>query len=268
MSDWNWPPPAEPPTFEREPGPPEFLVPEAGSPAPPPPTTLGWPRRAAVGAAGLAALILAGVVGGVVGANLAEDAPVAAPALAGRPVVAPAPGSSSDEAVSRPAGSGTDVRAVLAKIEPAVVAIARQRPAGRRRPGHGHHPHSDGEVLTNAHVVEGARTDPRDTLRARTTPARPISSALDPGNDLALLKIPNASGLAAAELGSSADVGGGRRRGRHRQRPRAAGRPHRHPGHRLGPRSLARFAQRPDPDRRRHQPRQLRRPPGQRPAAR
>ena len=224
MSDWNWPPPAEPPTFEsgpptfeRAPGPPEFLAPEADVTAPPTPAAPapardlavpGWPRRAAVGAAGLAALVLAGVVGGVVGANLAEDAPMAAPALSSRPVIAPGAGAGSEADAGGPAGSGTDVRAVLAKVEPSVVAIAvsgRQGGGPGSGQGTGVILTPDGEVLTNAHVVEGARTI-RVTLFGENDSRPAEVVGLDTGNDLALLRIPDASGLPAAELGSSASL--------------------------------------------------------------
>ncbi len=204
MSDWNWSPPdpipPDPPESET-PGPPEFLLPEP--PPPPPPAEAsglpGWPRRAALGAAGLAALVLAGMVGGVVGANLAEDSPAVAPALAGRPVVAPGSGAE----VPRSTG-GTDVRAVLAKVEPSVVAIAV---TGRQGGGAGSGVilTPDGEVLTNAHVVEGARTI-RVTLFGENDARSAEVIGLDSANDLALVRIQNASGLPAAELGSSASL--------------------------------------------------------------
>ncbi len=209
MSDWNWSPPdplsapAEPPTFEEGPAGPAFLPPE---PSPPAPAGRGggpaWPRRAALGAAGLAALVLAGVVGGVVGANLAEDGPASAPALASRPVIAPAPSSGGD--ATRPAGSGTDVRAVLAKVEPSVVAIAV---SGRQGGGQGTGIilTPDGEVLTNAHVVDGAGTI-RVTVFGENDSRRAELVGADAGNDLALLRIPGASGLPAADLGSSASL--------------------------------------------------------------
>jgi S1-C subfamily serine protease len=201
MSDWNWPPPPEPPTFEK-PERPEFLAPEASAPAEDPPAS-GWPRRAAVGAAGLAAMILAGVVGGVVGANLAEDTPAAAPAFASRPVIAPGPGS--DATATRPTGTGTDVRAVLAKVEPSVVAIAVSGRQGGAGQGTGIILTPDGEVLTNAHVVEGARTI-RVTLFGENDSRPAELVGLDTGNDLALLRISDAGGLPAAELGSSASL--------------------------------------------------------------
>ncbi|HEY3237922.1 MAG TPA: trypsin-like peptidase domain-containing protein [Acidimicrobiia bacterium] len=204
MSDWNWSPPSEPPAFEADPTRPEFLAPEPPPPAPaedrrvPP-----WPRRAALGAAGLAALVLAGVVGGVVGANLAEDRPAAAPALSAEPVIAP--GSASGGAVKSPAGNGTtDVRAVLAKVEPSVVAIAV---TGRQGGGQGTGIilTPNGEVLTNAHVVEGARTI-RVTVFGENDSRRAELVGLDSSNDLALVRIQDASGLPAAELGSSASL--------------------------------------------------------------
>jgi putative serine protease PepD len=210
MSDWNWTPPSEPPSeppaFEADPTRPEFLAPEPPPPAPPEARTVpAWPRRAALGAAGLAALVLAGVVGGVVGANLAEDPPAVAPALSGRPAMATGSDSTA-AATDRPAGSGTgtDVRAVLAKVEPSVVAISV---SGRQGGGQGTGIilTPDGEVLTNAHVVERARTI-RVTIFGENDSRSAELVGLDSGNDLALLRIQGASGLPAAELGSSASL--------------------------------------------------------------
>ncbi|MGH9036103.1 MAG: S1C family serine protease, partial [Acidimicrobiia bacterium] len=63
----------------------------------------------------------------------------------------------------------------------------------------------DGEVLTNAHVVEGARTI-RVTLFGENDSRAAELIGLDSGNDLALVRIQGASGLPAAELGSSASL--------------------------------------------------------------
>jgi Trypsin-like serine proteases, typically periplasmic, contain C-terminal PDZ domain len=147
------------------------------------------------------ALVLAGVVGGVVGANLAENAP-AAPGLASRPVIASDPPPGAD--ATRGVGGGTDIRAVLAKVEPSVVAIAV---SGRQGGGQGTGIilTPDGEVLTNAHVVEGAQSI-RVTVFGENDSRRAELVGLDPGNDLALLRIPGAGGLPAAELGSSASL--------------------------------------------------------------
>lgn len=56
---------------------------------------------------------------------------------------------------------------------------------------------SDGEVLTNEHVVAGARTV-RVRLNGATSAVSAKVMATDPGNDMALLKIDNVSGLTAA----------------------------------------------------------------------
>ena len=198
MSDWHFGGDSPQPGW----GPPEFLPPEPPLPAPEAgPGPARWPRRAALGAAGLAALMFAGVVGGVVGANLAGDGDATAP-LVSQPVIDS--GSSADEPVSRPVGGGTDVRAILAKVEPSVVAIAVRGGQGGGQ-GTGIVLTSDGEVLTNAHVVQGADTI-RVTLLGENDSRPAELVGLDAGNDLALLRIPGASGLPAAELGSSASL--------------------------------------------------------------
>ena len=200
MSDWNW----DPPEPRPESGP-EFLAPEPPPPAlsPTASATAGLARRAAVGAAGLAALLVAGVVGGVVGANLAEDNAVA-PVLPGRAVAAPDTGAGSDSGAVAAIG-GTDVRAILAKVEPSVVAISVSGRQGGGGQGTGIIVSPDGEVITNAHVVEGARTI-RVSLFGENNARQAEVVGLDSGNDLALLRITDASGLPAAELGSAAEL--------------------------------------------------------------
>ncbi len=189
MSDWNWLPP-DPLDAAVAPEP-------VTAPPPPPPQ---WPRRAALAAAGLCALVLAGAVGGVVGANLVEND--AAPALAARPAVDAGGGSGAE--LSRPTGAGTDVRAILAKVEPSVVAIA-VRGASSGGEGTGIILTPGGEVLTNAHVAEGARSI-RVTLFGENDSRAAEVVGLDSNNDLALLHIPGAHDLPAAELGSSASL--------------------------------------------------------------
>jgi putative serine protease PepD len=61
---------------------------------------------------------------------------------------------------------------------------------------------SDGQVLTNAHVVSGA-TSVRVTLDGETRGRAATVIGTDPAKDLALLQISGASGLTPAPLGSS-----------------------------------------------------------------
>jgi len=96
------------------------------------------------------------------------------------------------------------VKGVLATVEPAVVAI-QQRGAGGLGNGTGVIISADGEVLTNAHVVEGA-SQIALTLFNETRPRRAKLVGSDAANDIALLKIEGASGLPTASLGDSEAV--------------------------------------------------------------
>ncbi len=101
-----------------------------------------------------------------------------------------------------------DVQAVLAKVEPAVVAIDSQSggSAGSgdfvEAAGTGMILTPDGEVLTNNHVVAGA-TSVTVTLfgQTKSLPARVLGT--DPAVDVALVQIDHASGLPTVTLGDS-----------------------------------------------------------------
>ena len=64
---------------------------------------------------------------------------------------------------------------------------------------------SDGEILTNAHVVEGASTV-KVTLAGEAQSRDADVVGTDVANDLALLKLSGVSGLPAAALGESDEV--------------------------------------------------------------
>jgi putative serine protease PepD len=64
---------------------------------------------------------------------------------------------------------------------------------------------SAGEILTNAHVVDGA-SSVRVTLAGESQSRAAEVVGADSGNDLALLRIPGASGLPVAQLGRSGSV--------------------------------------------------------------
>ncbi|GAA3392994.1 hypothetical protein GCM10017752_32260 [Streptomyces roseoviridis] len=63
---------------------------------------------------------------------------------------------------------------------------------------------SDGEIVTNNHVVSGASTVTVRTSDGKTHRARVVGT--DPAKDLALIKLEGASGLKAATLGDSSKV--------------------------------------------------------------
>ncbi|MEA2442166.1 MAG: serine protease Do [Thermoleophilaceae bacterium] len=171
-------------------------------PTPPPsaPPAGGRPRTRVWVAAAAALALVAGLVGGVVGANLASDETQVT--ASGTPN--PSNGISSDAVNPALAGPALDVAGILDKVEPAVVAIQASGRLGTGQ-GTGIVISADGEVLTNAHVVEGA-TQIRVTLQGQSQSRPATLVGADSGNDIALLKITDASGLAIAELGSSANV--------------------------------------------------------------
>ncbi len=101
-------------------------------------------------------------------------------------------------------GFGNSVADVVADVAPAVVSIQVESAAGSGA-GTGIILTADGEILTNAHVVEGA-TLVRVLLAGESQPRPAEIIGTDPVADLALLSLPDASGLPIAELGRSADV--------------------------------------------------------------
>lgn len=166
----------------------------AGPDAPPAPQR-SQPRRSWPAAALLAVALVGGVSGSALTLAL-EDAPdgaapTAASASAGRSVVLD--------------GERLDVAGVVAKAEPAVVSIRVDYGSGGNGAGTGLILTADGEILTNAHVVRGASTV-RVTLAGESQARTAEVVGADERADLALLRIPGASGLPTAELGSSSDV--------------------------------------------------------------
>jgi putative serine protease PepD len=188
--------PVDTPPTADEPSPPPSPPSEPPAPAPSP-TPPRWRRGAAALAA---AVIVGGAAGGVAGRVTAPDQP---------PTVA--------ASTANRGGSGTgsiatltNIQQVLDRISPAVVSIRTQAfQAGRFFPtggaGSGTIITADGEVLTNAHVVEGA-TSIKVTLNGEKTARDADLLGIDTQHDLALVKIRDAKGLPTATLGSSADL--------------------------------------------------------------
>ncbi len=179
-----------------------------GPPAPPPES----PTRAAAtdpaGGRGRSGGIKAALVGGLVGAIVAggltgaalwdragDDGPVGTQVRTeGQP--------------ARPSATipddGLDIRAILDKVGPSVVSIHTGSRDGDAA-GSGIVLSEDGLVLTNAHVVAGARTIEVDFADGRTAQARLVGSVVE--NDVALVQAEDlAEPVVPADLGSSADL--------------------------------------------------------------
>jgi len=175
------------------PGPP--YVGGSGGPAP---TPAPAPRRPG----GFRSALIGGLVGAIVAGGLTT---AALWDRSGSPTATPASvtAESPRPAMTVP-GEALDVRSLLEKVSPSVVSVHTGTRDGDAA-GSGIVISDDGLVLTNAHVVAGARTIEVDFSDGRTAEARLIGAV--PENDVALVQ---AEGLAepvtAAELGSSADL--------------------------------------------------------------
>lgn len=131
--------------------------------------------------------LLAGVVGGAIGTGLVDDSN----GSSGAPLItAPSvdPAKVGDTAVAKAA----------AVIAPSVVTIDSVGTDGEAI-GTGIILTPDGEVVTNAHVVEDA-SEVRVVLSGETEPRKATVLAADASNDLALVKIADVSGLTPATL--------------------------------------------------------------------
>jgi S1-C subfamily serine protease len=172
--------------------------PSPGFPPPVPPLRPYWQPEAspaepkgvggaAVAAIALVAALIGGVVGGAItsGVGRGRTAPAIAPEVSG--------------------ASALTIQQVLAKIEPAVVAISIPGLRGDNGAGTGFIVSADGEVVTNAHVVAGAGSV-EVALSGETRRRQADLVASDPRADVALLKIRDASNLPVAELGRSSEL--------------------------------------------------------------
>ncbi|MDQ2081011.1 trypsin-like peptidase domain-containing protein [Xanthobacteraceae bacterium Astr-EGSB] len=93
------------------------------------------------------------------------------------------------------------VISVAERVSPAVIRVATRRPGSRGGVGSGVVIAPDGLVLTNSHVVEGAREFELTDAEGRTMSARLLGE--DPDTDLALLRVATDRALPTAVLGNS-----------------------------------------------------------------
>ncbi|MGF6884112.1 putative serine protease PepD [Nocardia sp. GAS34] len=164
-------------------------------------TTATKPPRGRGGliAAALALALVAGGVGGAVGALVANSGSgsSATNALDG-------PSSNARNAsVTAPAGS---VQAVAQKVLPSVVMI---KVVGDRTEGEGSGVilSSDGLILTNNHVASGAGANAKMQVQFKDGSTATASVVgVDPVSDIAVIKAANKSGLTPIDLGTSRDL--------------------------------------------------------------
>ena len=111
--------------------------------------------------------------------------------------------SSSTSTSVVPSSKKGDVATIAAAVSPSVVEINATSNAGQST-GSGVIITSDGEIVTNNHVVSGASSIKVTTNSGKSYTAKVVGT--DSKKDLALIKLENASGLKAASLGNSSGV--------------------------------------------------------------
>ena len=158
------------------------------------------PRIARVAVLAVLLSIISGFVGGVIATQLDETTSTAGDEPYTQ--VTSAPVVSDAEPVD-----ATSVARVAQRLADSVVTISAQVDGVMGEggaTGTGVVITSDGEILTNAHVVEGA-SEVRVRFANDTEPVEAEVLAFDTGNDLALLKV-KASGLVAATFAKPGSV--------------------------------------------------------------
>jgi putative serine protease PepD len=143
-------------------------------------------RGVVAGVAALAIALTAGGVGGFVGYALHPD---------GSPLQIPAAALDKNAA---PVIDRSSLASIAAALQPTIVGVKTN--AGE---GSGVVVSADGNIVTNNHVIEGARTVTVTFNSGKTLPARVVGA--DPQTDLAVLKV-DTSGLTFAKWGDSDSV--------------------------------------------------------------
>jgi putative serine protease PepD len=147
-----------------------------------------------------AAAVVAALIGGGIGAGIAI-------AVNPRTSVSSVSGGSQGVVINNPS-TATAVSAVVAKASPSVVTISVTA-TSQSGTGSGIILSSDGDVLTNNHVVTLDGATSGGTISVTATDGHIYAAKVvgtDPLNDLAVIKLTNASGLTPATFGNSSDL--------------------------------------------------------------
>jgi putative serine protease PepD len=147
-----------------------------------------------------ATAVVAALIGGGIGAGIAIAANP-------RVTVASSTGGGQGITINNPS-TATAVSAVAAKASPSVVTISVSAP-DESGTGSGIILSSDGYVLTNNHVVTLDGDSSSGTISVTATDGHIYAAKVvgtDPLNDLAVIKLTDASGLTPATFGNSSDL--------------------------------------------------------------
>jgi len=168
---------------------PPWMYPGRNYPPPPVPPRPGGRFRRNTVALIAAATLAAGGIGGAVGAWLGDSSPTAA--------------SPQLNATSTSDTKATDVSAVVERVAPSVVQV-NVRTSQSEGLGSGVVLTADGRILTNNHVVAGAREVSVTLSDGRTVDAKVVGTA--PETDLAVIQAEGVTDLKPATFADSDDV--------------------------------------------------------------
>ena len=180
-----------------------LLPPWGPAPPPPPPTppvdNSFWHRLAA-GVVVLA--VVAAATGAGLGWSIARSINSHAPTAQ---VTQPSTESESPLQPANPSnGASLNAKAIAAKVDPAIVNINTIVGSGQAA-GTGMIISSNGEILTNNHVVKGS-TSIQVTIAGRSQPYSAHVIGAAPSADIAVIKVDGVSGLPTVSFASSSSV--------------------------------------------------------------
>lgn len=173
---------------------PRYLPPQSTQPPimPPPPRKRGRKKTAAALAS---VALVAGLVGGTTGVLIDGDHDST--------VATSSTGTTAEQTADQTSSSA--VAAVAKAVSPSVVEIRVTTMQGESL-GSGVILSSDGEILTNNHVISDASDGTITVVFNNGKKATATVVGADADSDLALIKAQNVSGLTAATLGDSSSV--------------------------------------------------------------
>lgn len=187
-TSWSVTPPTSPPT--------------SGPPSPPPAPPRNGPARSPRPAP-FRNFVVGAVVGGLCGALVAGGVFVLVDDDNGaQPAAAPAPTEVVNRESSTIARNG-DIADIISKVEPGVVSVVADLGVDQGAEGTGFVISSDGNIVTNAHVVEGAGDVRVEFTDGTARDANVVGR--DSAADIAVLDV-DGSNLPTVCLGSSNDV--------------------------------------------------------------
>ena len=169
-------------------------------PPPAPPVDNSFWHRLAAGVVVLA--VIAAATGAGLGWSLARSINSHAPTAQ---VTQPSTESESPLQPANPSNGGSlNAQAIAAKVDPAIVNINTVVGSGQAA-GTGMIISSNGEILTNNHVVKGS-TSIQVTIAGRSQPYSAHVIGAAPSADIAVIKIDGVSGLPPVSFASSSSV--------------------------------------------------------------